>query len=75
MKFQDKLVCASALIALAMPFAQANAGYSAAIAAHDATNSAVQSAVRAARDDAARRAMAQQWGSEPRRASRHRPYR
>ena len=56
MKFQSKLVAAliGATVLLASPAVQASPGFGG--HAISATNSAVQSAVRAARDDAARRA-------------------
>jgi hypothetical protein len=56
MKFQFKLAAAllGASVLLASPAVQASPGFGG--AAISATNSAVQSAVRAARDDAARKA-------------------
>jgi hypothetical protein len=58
---------------LSGPAAQASSfSGAAASAASQAGNSAAQSAVRAARDDAARRAMAQHhWNQELRRSHRH----
>jgi hypothetical protein len=81
MKLQSNVfgACVGAFVLLASPAQASSGSYSgasaAASAAHNATNSAVQSAVQSARDDAARRALAQQWNVELRRAHRHRLHR
>ncbi|MCX7313049.1 MAG: hypothetical protein NTV56_15305 [Alphaproteobacteria bacterium] len=61
MELQSKLIggCVGALILLASPSVQAMPGYAGAQIAN-ATNSSIQSAVRAARDDASRKAAYQQ---------------
>jgi len=61
MKLQSKLfgACVGAFVLLASPAVQASQNYETASSVN-ATNSAVQSAVQTARDDAARRALAHQ---------------
>jgi hypothetical protein len=63
-KRQSKLIAASlgAFVLLASPAVQANPSFNGA----DVTNSAVQSAVRSARDDAARKIAQQQHKCAPR---------
>jgi hypothetical protein len=78
MKFQSKVIgaCVGAFFLFASPAAQASswssAATSAANSASHAGNAAAQSAVQSARDDIARRAMAQeQWNHHIRHAPRH----